>query len=146
MTPLPPVQGPSPKFDMSDVQLYLIEPPGSDNARKIAQQTALKLQAKDIKLVALVESLAAYINDDNLDVRCRAITYLADVLDSTPPRLLTLQQRTLLSDFVVSRIQDDPDSIKPCTRALVALESTGKWSSETVTQILTTYVLGLLSV
>ena len=51
---------------MSDVQLYLIEAgKNKDEARRIAQQTATRLERKELKLVSLVEGIGEYINNED---------------------------------------------------------------------------------
>ena len=127
---------------MSDIQLYLVEVSKSkDEAQKIAQQTASKLERKELKLVALIESIGEYINNEDATLRSNSLAYLADVLSAVPPRVLTLQQRSLLCDFVLSRMQDDSEGIGSCARALMALEERGKWDQDTASKIFTTYVL-----
>ena len=127
---------------MSDIQLYLVEAGrNKDEARRIAHQTASRLERKELKLVAFVESIGEYINNDDAVLRCNSLAYLAEVLDATPHRLLTLQQRSLLCDFCLSRIQDDVEGIAYCAKALMALEERGKWDQDTVTKIMTTYVM-----
>jgi len=126
---------------MSDIQLYLVEiGKNKDEAQRIAQQTATRLERKELKLVALVEGIGEYVNNEDATLRANSLAYLADVLSVLPPRLLTLQQRSLLCDFVLSRLQNDSEGIGSCARALMALEERGKWDQETATNIMTTYV------
>lgn len=126
---------------MSDIQLYLVEfEKNKDEALRIAQQTAAKLEKKEIKLVALIEGIGEYINSEETHLRARSLAYLADVLVSLKPRVLTLQQRNLLCDFILSRVQDDTEGIGSCARGLLALEELGKWDQETASTITTTFV------
>lgn len=124
---------------MSDIQLYLIEAgKNKDEAQRIAQQTASRLQLKELKLVTLVEDIGEYINNEDPDLRSRSLAYLADVLAAVPQRVLTLQQRGLLCDFCLSRVQDDTKGTGHCARALMALEERGKWDQDTARRIMTT--------
>ena len=88
--------------------------------------------------MALVESIGEYINNDDTKLRANSLAYLADVLGALGPRTLTLQQRSLLCDFVLSRIQDDREGTGSCARALMALEERGKWDSDTAGKVVTT--------
>lgn len=126
---------------MSDIQLYLLEASkNKDEAQRIASQTASRLERKELKLVALIESIGEYINNDDADLRSKSLAYLADVLSLLPQRLLTLQQRSLLCDFCLSRIEDDNEGTGHCARALMALEERGKWDQDTARRIMTTSV------
>lgn len=126
---------------MSEIQLYLIEVgKNKDEARKIAQGTALKLEHKQIQLLALIESVGEYINNEDSSLRSHSLSYLADVLDCLPHKVLSLQQRSLLTDFILSRIRDDSDGTAACAKALVALERLGKWDSESVGKVVSTLI------
>ncbi|GAM91442.1 hypothetical protein ANO11243_094920 [Dothideomycetidae sp. 11243] len=126
---------------MSEIQLYLVEAgKNKDEARKIAQETAGKLERKQIQLLALVESVGEYINNEDATLRSHSLAYLADVLDAISLRVLSLQQRSLLTEFILSRIRDDSEGIAACAKALVALERLGKWDGETVRNIIDTLI------
>ena len=74
---------------MSDIQLYLVEiGKNKDEAQRIAQQTATRLDRKELKLVALVEGIGEYVNNEDATLRANSLAYLADVLSVLPPRLL----------------------------------------------------------
>ncbi|KAF4553608.1 Dos2-interacting transcription regulator of RNA-Pol-II-like protein [Elsinoe fawcettii] len=131
---------------MSDIQLYLVEAgKNKDEARKIAQETAAKLERKEIQLLALIESIGEYINNEDPTLRTNSIAFLADTLDSLSSRVLSLQQRLLLTEFILSRMEDDSDGTPACARALTALEKLGKWDAETVKKIVSTIVLSTQS-
>lgn len=128
---------------MSNVQAYLAHArTDKKEAQSIAQSVAKKLESKELKLLTLIESLAEYINHNDDDQRALSIAYLANVLECLPLRFLTLQQRTLLTEFVLSRIQDDASSTGPCVRTLAALEARGTWTQETAVKIVVTLVTG----
>jgi DNA repair/transcription protein MET18/MMS19 len=57
------------------------------------------------------------------------------VLAATPPKTLSLQQRNLLCDFVLSRTEDT-EGVGSCAKALLALEELGKWDDGRVVTIL----------
>lgn len=74
---------------MSDVQLYLISPDArKEEGARIASHTAqskylqllildlnlrgIGLQSKDLKLVALIESLGEYLNNDDAKIRAKS--------------------------------------------------------------------------
>lgn len=63
-----------------------------------------------------------------------AMSYLAEVLASTPPKVLSLQQRNLLCDFTLSRTEDN-EGLGSCAKALLALEALGKWDDQRVVAI-----------
>ncbi|KAF2147688.1 ARM repeat-containing protein [Myriangium duriaei CBS 260.36] len=124
---------------MSEIQLYLVEAgKNKDEARKIAQETAGKLERKEIQLLALVESVGEYINNEDATLRSHSLAYLADVLDSLSLKVLSLQQRLLLTEFILSRIRDDNEGVASCAKALMALERMGKWDTGTVRKIIDT--------
>lgn len=126
---------------MSDIQLYLVEATkNKDEARRIAQETAAKLERKQIQLLALVESIGEYINNEDATLRSHSLAFLADVLDALPLRALSLQHRMLLTEFVLSRIQDDSEGTASCAKALMALEKMSKWDAETVKKIVSTMI------
>ncbi|KAJ8607951.1 hypothetical protein MRB53_039955 [Persea americana] len=55
-----------------------------------------------------IASLEAYINDHaDASLRGRSIAYLADVLESVKPRVLSGNERRLLCDFVLGRVEGD---------------------------------------
>ncbi|PNS15880.1 hypothetical protein CAC42_7986 [Sphaceloma murrayae] len=126
---------------MSDIQLYLVEATkNKDAARQIAQETAAKLERKEIHLLALVESIGDYINNEDSNLRSHSLGFLADTLESLSLRVLSLQHRLLLTEFILSRIQDDSEGTASCARALMALEKMGKWDPSTVQKIVSTII------
>lgn len=128
---------------MSDIQLYLFEvDKNKSEAQKIAAQSAIKLENKQLKLLDLITSLEEYINDkDDSTLRGKSIAYLADVLEKVPPKVLSLQERRLLTDFVLGRLEGDVEGIGASAKALLALEERGKWDSETATRVIQTFLL-----
>ncbi|KAF2756741.1 MMS19 nucleotide excision repair protein-like protein [Pseudovirgaria hyperparasitica] len=126
---------------MSDIQLYLLEYDKSKKeANRVAQGSAEKLQNKQLKLIDLIESLAEYINNDEPATRGRTMSYLAEVLEAMPPKVLSLQQRGLLCDFILSRIVDDTEGIGSCAKGLLALEERGQWDSARASGVMTTLI------
>jgi DNA repair/transcription protein MET18/MMS19 len=128
--------------DMSDIQLYLFEvDKDKAEAKNVAQRSAQKLETKDLKLIDLITSLEEYINNkDDAAVRGHSIAYLADVLNAVGPRVLSHQERRLLCDFVLGRIEGDVEGIGSSARALLALEERGKWDAATSQKVLNTFV------
>ncbi|KAK4982282.1 hypothetical protein LTR66_009363 [Elasticomyces elasticus] len=126
---------------MSDIQLYLFEADKDEpEALRIAAQTADRLQRKELRLVALIESIGEYLNSDETPIRTKSIRYLGDVLSATPPKVLTTQQRGLLLDFILSRVADDNETIGPSARALLALERLSRWDKDAVGRVMTTFL------
>ncbi|KAM3418641.1 MMS19 nucleotide excision repair protein [Cercospora zeina] len=125
---------------MSDIQLYLLEvDKNKTEARKIAAGSAEKLEQKQLKLIHLITSLEEYINNkDDGALRAKSIAYLADVLEQVPPKVFSLQERQLLTDFVLGRIPNDLEGIGASARALLALESLGKWDVDTAQKVMRT--------
>ncbi|KAF2807067.1 MMS19 nucleotide excision repair protein-like protein [Mytilinidion resinicola] len=121
---------------MSDIQLYLLDvDKNKKEASRIAEQSATRLQNNELKLVALIESLGEYINNEDFTIRAKAMAYLAEVLSFVPPKILSRHQRNLLCDFVLSRIADDGNGLGACAKALMALEERGKWDDERATAV-----------
>ncbi|KAJ8111548.1 hypothetical protein OPT61_g5883 [Boeremia exigua] len=121
---------------MSDIQQYLLDyDRNKQEASATAQRSANQLQTGQLKLLKLVGDLGEYFNSEDGAIRSKTISYLAEVLAATPQKVLSLQQRNLLSDFVVSRTEDS-EGIGSCAKALLALEELGKWDDEKVVTIL----------
>ncbi|EME87474.1 uncharacterized protein MYCFIDRAFT_158718 [Pseudocercospora fijiensis CIRAD86] len=127
---------------MSDIQLYLLEvDTNKAAAQQIAQQSANKLETRQVKLSDVIASVGAYINDEGDAVmRAKSVAYLADVLEKVPPRALALQERRLLTGFVLGRMEGDVEGSGASARALLALEKLGKWDAETAQRAMTTFV------
>lgn len=54
----------------------------------------------------MVQSLGEYINDEDLKIRGRAVSYLTAVLSALPSKFLSRQQLELLCQFFSDRIED----------------------------------------
>lgn len=68
--------------------------------------TPQELETRQITLIELVQSLGEYINDEDVNIRARAISYLVAVLSFLPPKFLSRQQIQVLNQFLCDRIQD----------------------------------------
>lgn len=125
---------------MSDIQRYLLEFDRSRrDATAVAAQSAQRLQKGELKLLQLIEELGEYLNDQDAAVRGKTMAYLAEVLANVPPKVLSLQQRNLLCDFVLSRLEDT-EGIGSCAKALMALEQLGKWDNERAATVMQTFL------
>ena len=122
---------------MSDIQLYLLEvDKNKTEAKRIASLSASKLESKELKLIDLITSLEEYINNkDDGAQRAKSVAYLADVLESVPPKVLSGQERRLLCDFVLGRIEGDKEGIGASARILIALEDRGRWDPATAQKV-----------
>ena len=122
---------------MSDIQLYLLEvDKNRPEALSIAKQSATKLENKELKLIDLITSLEEYINNkDDAAIRAKSVGYLADTLENVSPRVLSGQERRLLNDFILGRLEGDVEGVGASARALMALEERGKWDSETAQKV-----------
>ena len=87
-----------------------------------------------MKLLKLIGNLGDYFNSEDGAIRSKTISYLAEVLAATPQKVLSLQQRNLLCDFVLSRTEDS-EGLGSCAKALLALEELGKWDDARVVSI-----------
>lgn len=127
---------------MSDIQLYLIEADKNKaEARAVAAQSAEKLESKQLKLIDLITSLEEYINNkDDGKIRAKSVAFLADVLEAVPHKVLSLQERRLLCDFILGRIESDTEGIGASARALLALEARGKWDGELAQKVARTFL------
>ncbi|KAF2836464.1 ARM repeat-containing protein [Patellaria atrata CBS 101060] len=124
---------------MSDIQLYLFEfDRNKKEATQIAEQSAKRLESKELKLIDLIESLGEYLNSEDGSIRAKTISYLSEVLTAVPNKVLSGQQRNLLLEFTLSRIADDGAGIASCARSLIALEGKGQWDQERAKSIMTT--------
>ncbi|CAK1355868.1 unnamed protein product [Cercospora beticola] len=127
---------------MSDIQLYLLEvDKNKAEAQAIAAGSAEKLEQKQLKLINLITSLEEYINNkDDGALRAKSVAYIADVLEKVPPKVFSLQERRLLTDFVLGRIASDLEGIGASARVLLALESLGKWDVDTAQKVMRTFM------
>lgn len=121
---------------MSDIQIYLLET--GTGAREIAAQSARKLDSKELKLIDLITTIGEYINNEDAKIRTKTVTYLAEVLELV--RVLSNQQRRLLCDFILGRLEGDIEGVGASARALLALESHGKWDRETAQKVMRTFI------
>ncbi|XPS93767.1 hypothetical protein M3J09_003108 [Ascochyta lentis] len=120
---------------MSDIQQYLLDyDRDKREASATAQRSANQLQSGQLKLLKLVGDLGEYFNSEDGAIRSKTIAYLAEVLAATPQKVLSLQQRNLLCDFVLSRTEDS-EGLGSCAKALLALEELGKWDDGRVVSI-----------
>ncbi|KAJ4345525.1 uncharacterized protein N0V89_011658 [Didymosphaeria variabile] len=123
---------------MSDIQQFLLDyDRNKREASQVAQKSATRLADGDLKLLMLIEELGEYFNSEDGAVRSKAMAYLAEVLGFVPPKVLSLQQRNLLCDFILSRTEDG-EGIGSCAKALLALEERGKWDNGRVQDIMET--------
>jgi DNA repair/transcription protein MET18/MMS19 len=127
---------------MSDIQLYLFEvDKNKPEAQRIAAGSAEKLESKQLKLIDLIGSLEEYINNkDDGALRAKTVGYLADVLEKVPPKVLSLQERKLLADFILGRLEGDLEGVGASARALMALEQRGQWDSDTAQTVMNTFL------
>ncbi|KAJ4296208.1 hypothetical protein N0V90_006253 [Kalmusia sp. IMI 367209] len=123
---------------MSDIQQYLLDyDRNKREATQVAQKSATRLTDGDLKLLTLIEELGEYFNSEDGAIRSKAMAYLAEVLGFVPQKVLSLQQRNLLCDFILSRTEDG-DGIGSCAKGLLALEERGKWDNGRVQDIMET--------
>ncbi|KAK3659002.1 hypothetical protein LTR56_001439 [Elasticomyces elasticus] len=128
---------------MSDVQLYLLEADATDKTecKRIATQTATRLENRNLKLIDFVTSLEPHINDkDNSRIRANTVSYLADVIAALPTKVLSVQERKLLCDFILGRLEGDLEGVGASARALIALENLGKWDKTTAQKVIRAFV------
>ncbi|KAJ4372079.1 hypothetical protein N0V83_003852 [Neocucurbitaria cava] len=120
---------------MSDIQQYLLDyDKNKREATATAERSATRLKDGELKLISLVTDLGEYLNSEDGAIRSKTMSYLADVLASTPQKVLSLQQRNLLCDFILSRTEDN-EGLGSCAKALLALEELAKWDDQRVVGI-----------
>ncbi|CAI6277269.1 unnamed protein product [Periconia digitata] len=123
---------------MSDIQQYLLDYDRNKNeASATAQKSATRLSDGSLKLLTLIQELGEYLNSEDGATRSKTMAFLAEVLSLTPPKVLTLQQRNLLCEFLLSRTEDG-EGLGSCAKALIALEERGKWDAGNVQKIIET--------
>ena len=127
---------------MSEIQVYLLEvDKNRAEAQRVVEQTASKLESKQLKLIDLITSLENYINDkDDATVRSKSVGFLADVLEKLSLKALSGQERRLLCDFILGRLEGDTEGVGASARALLALERRGKWDSDTAQRVMRTFM------
>ncbi|PVI08155.1 hypothetical protein DM02DRAFT_511273 [Periconia macrospinosa] len=123
---------------MSDIQQYLLDYDRNKNeASATAQKSATRLSEGNLKLLTLIEELGEYLNSEDGATRSKTMAFLAEVLALVPPKVLSLQQRNLLCEFLLSRTEDN-EGLGSCAKGLIALEERGKWDAGTVQNIIET--------
>ncbi|KAH7123710.1 MMS19 nucleotide excision repair protein-like protein [Dendryphion nanum] len=122
----------------TDIQQYLLDvDKNKKEASLIAQRSATRLQNQELKLLALIEQLGEFLNSEDGSIRSKTMAYLAEVLSFIPQKVLPLQHRNLLCDFVLSRVEDS-EGLGSCAKALAALEERGKWDNDRAVRIIET--------
>ncbi|KAF2731286.1 ARM repeat-containing protein [Polyplosphaeria fusca] len=120
---------------MSDIQQYLLDYDRSKkDASVTAEASATRLQNRELKLLSFIQELGEYLVSEDGAMRAKTMAYLAEVLSFVPQKVLSLQQRNLLCDFIVSRFEDS-EGLGSCAKALIALEELGKWEDERAVMI-----------
>jgi DNA repair/transcription protein MET18/MMS19 len=127
---------------MSDIQVYLLDfDKNKAEARAVAARSATRLDGKALKLIDLITSLEDHINNkEDGGVRAKTMAYLADVLEQISAKTLSGQERRLLCDFVLGRVESDNEGIGACARALIALEARRKWDTELSQKVVKTFL------
>ena len=72
----------------------------------LTKQASTGLQINEVSLIAVVQSLGQYINDEDDKIRGRAVSYLTSILEALPPKHLSRQQIQVLCQFFCDRIED----------------------------------------
>ncbi|KAF1959225.1 ARM repeat-containing protein [Byssothecium circinans] len=123
---------------MSDIQQYLLDyDRNKKEASATAEKSATRLKDGELRLLSLIQELGEFFNSEDGAIRSKAMSYLAEVLGFVPQKVLSLQQRNLLCDFILSRTEDG-EGLGPCAKALIALEERGKWDNERAQNIMET--------
>ncbi|KAI9869021.1 MAG: hypothetical protein M1813_002844 [Trichoglossum hirsutum] len=123
---------------MSDAQRFLLTIDGNQQeAIKVAEGSAKRIENKDLKLVELVQSLGEYLTDDDTTVRAKAIAYLTAVLAALSPTTLIRQQIAVIRQFLCDRIEDE-SGLKETAQGLTALQRMSRFSGEDAVQVATT--------
>ncbi|KAH0545058.1 hypothetical protein FGG08_000829 [Glutinoglossum americanum] len=127
---------------MSDAQRFLLTIDGDQQeAAKVAEGSAKRIENKDLKLVELVQSLREFLTDDDATVRAKAIAYITAVLTALSPTTLTRQQIVVIRQFLCDRVEDE-SGLKEATQGLVALQRMSRFSGEDAVAIATTLFTG----
>ncbi len=82
----------------------VIDPQGLESNSKLTQ--FVELESKQTALIDVVQSLGEYINDEDPNIRSKAVTYLSQVIEELPSLVLTRQQVQVLCQFLCDRIED----------------------------------------
>ncbi|KAL7267583.1 hypothetical protein RUND412_009827 [Rhizina undulata] len=99
-------------------------------AKRIAIESAKRIERKEVKLLDLVQSLGEYLTDEDTTVRAKeAIAYLAAVLGCLDPKSLSRQQVAVIAQFLCDRL-DDETGLKETAQGLIALQSMQRFGKE----------------
>ncbi|KAH0562369.1 hypothetical protein GP486_002935 [Trichoglossum hirsutum] len=123
---------------MSDAQRFLLTIDGNQQeAIKVAERSAERIENKDLTLVELVGSLGEYLTDDDTTMRSKAVAYLTAVLAAMLPTTLTRQQIAVIREFLCARIEDE-SGLKETAQGLFTLQQMSRFSGEDAVQVATT--------
>jgi DNA repair/transcription protein MET18/MMS19 len=106
--------------ERSGQSLFKTSSPDSQSA-----YTSSELQCRESTLLDIVQSLGEYINDEDSRIRGRAVSYLAAVLSTLPPKFLSRQQIDVLCQFFSDRIEDGG-----AVEGLTKLQSLDRFTNE----------------
>ena len=84
-----------------------------------------ELETKQLALIEVVQSLGEYLNEEDVAIRSKAISYLSAVLASLPDKFLSRQQIEVLCQFYCDRIEDGG-----AVGGLMRLQSLGRFSDD----------------
>lgn len=120
---------------MADIEHYLRDhDKNAAEATAAACRSANRLATGDLTLIRLVTDLGEHLNSEHGATRATTMAYLAEVLAAVTPTTLSLQQRNLLCDFVLSRTEDSV-GLGSCAKTLLALGELGKWDDQRAVDI-----------
>ena len=88
----------------------------------------LELEAKQVTLIEIVQSLGEYINDEDATIRSKAVQYLSLVIGHLSPTFLSRQQIQVLCQFLCDRIEDGG-----AIGGLSKLQNLGRFNKEMAT-------------
>ncbi|EAW15218.1 MET18/MMS19 family protein [Aspergillus clavatus NRRL 1] len=92
---------------MSALQTFMLAVDhNKEEAKQIAERVAQDVENRKTKLIEVVQSLSEYINDEDLILRGKAVSYLTAVIKALPPKYLSRQQIQVLTTFFCDRIED----------------------------------------
>ncbi|KAI5846119.1 RNAPII transcription regulator C-terminal-domain-containing protein [Tricharina praecox] len=108
-------------------------------AKRIAQDTAKRIESREFKLLEVVQSLGEYLTDDDTTVRAKAIGYLAAVLGELSPKSLSRQHLPVITQFLCDRLEDET-GLKEVASGLASLTKMHHFDSDQATKVATALI------
>lgn len=105
-------------------------PPRHHSTSNPTTNQSADLATNKLKLRDFILSLGEYLTSDDIPSRTKVLGYLAAVLQSLDPKILTRHNVSLLTDFLRNKLEDDQAALKEVAQGLLALVNMTRFTSQ----------------